>query len=95
MATENWRYVPKSEGIIEKIIHGNIEFWRKRTEEFLETNPVCKSCGDELTNFSRKMLCWRCRCYKNNQDFLDRNPDYHKLYVQRKKQEEQEKCVLL
>ena len=65
-----------------KISHGNIEYWARKTREFLETNPVCSSCGDPLTSFSRTGLCWQCRVRKNYQAFLGRNPGYAKRYQQ-------------
>jgi len=70
------------EEISQKISHGNISFWEKKTEKFLDGNPTCSSCGDELTSFSRTGLCWKCRCRKNYQAFLRRNPGYEKRYAQ-------------
>lgn len=68
--------------ISQKISHGNIEWWAKRTREFLATNPACLCCGDPLMSFSRTGLCWRCRVRKNYLAFLDRNPGYTKRYQQ-------------
>ena len=59
---------------------GNINRHKKKTMEFLATNPVCSCCGEKLTHFSRIMLCEQCRNHKNYQAFLARNPGYQKWY---------------
>ncbi len=78
------------ETVPEKISHGNIEYWANKTAEFLATNPVCRCCEDPLTHFSRVMLCGRCRCNKNYQAFLSRNPGYTKRYQRERNNNQKE-----
>ena len=54
------------------------ERWHKKAFRFLEQNPVCSACGDELHHFSYTMLCDACRNRKNYKRFVSLHPLYNK-----------------
>lgn len=73
----------RSEEVIQKIIDTNNRHWEKKRNDFFETNPICSSCKEELQNFTRIMLCDKCRCYKNHQNFKINHPHYSRDYNKR------------
>lgn len=85
------KFGSRTKSVKKKISDGNIEHWKKQTEEFLATDPICAGCFTVLTNFSRLMLCDGCRCYYNTLAFKSRNPGYTTLYSREYKKKKREK----
>ena len=85
------KFGSRTKSVKQKIIDGNIEYWRKQTEEFLAADPICAACFTELTNFSRLMLCDGCRIYYNTLAFKLRNPGYTTRYSRERRRKAKEK----
>lgn len=86
----NKRLLPRSAGVSKKISEANIRYWEKKREAFFNTNPKCSSCKKKIENYTRIMLCDKCRCYKNHQAYKKRNPEHSTLYSRAYKKRKRE-----
>ena len=61
-----------SEETVGKISQSNVEFWRKKVEAFLATNPICSICHEPLHHYSRTGICRPCQLLRNMRNYYKR-----------------------